>query len=261
MNWQDQRVSKVVRLLRGIALMGIALIGIALIGITALSAAPAIKFSEVVSIEDLTAEIPLAIDEIERSLISEESFEKSAAKSRRLAVQLAIFAQALTEHDQDSSLKSRGPAVRDAAIQFSQTQAYPDARRHFESLKGFVDGEGSAIAKIEYDWSQLGSPRLLMDAMRDRSDVIRKGLRRPKDPVFESRQAAMMAVLALAIDEQANRWKNAEERPFWHSVSRDLQRSLTQTAQAIRSQDGSAALQNFTAAHAACDRCHEKLKR
>ena len=100
-----------------------------------------------------------------------------------------------------------------------------------------------------------------MDAMRDRSDVIRRGLRRPKDPVLESRQAAMMAVLALAIDEQANRRKNDEERPLWHAASRDLQQSLTRTAAAIRSQNGSAAMEHFTAAHAACDRCHEKLKR
>jgi len=251
MSWQDQRVSKVVRLL----------LGIAFVGATALSAAPVVKFSDVVSIDDLTAEIPMVIVEIERSLVSEDSFQKSAAKSRRLAVQLAIFAQALTEHDQDSSLKSRGPAVRDAAMQFSQTQSYEDARSRFELLKGFAEGESSTIAKIEYDWLQLGSPRLLMDAMRDRSDLIRKGLRRPKEPVLESRQAAMMAVLALAIDEQANRWKNAEERPLWHLASRDLQRSLTQTAHAIRSQNGSAAMEHFTAAHAACDRCHEKFKR
>jgi len=251
MNWQDERVSKVVGLL----------LGIALIGATALSAPPAVKFSDVVSIDDLTAEIPVAIVEIERSLVSEESFEKSAAKSRRLAVQLAIFAQALTEHDQESSLKSRGPAVRDAAMQYSQTQSYEEARSRFELLKGFVDGESSANAKSEYDWSQLGSTRLLMDAMRDRSDVIRRGLRRPKDPVLESRQAAMMAVLAFAIDEQANRRKNDEERPIWHAASRDLQQSLTRTAAAIRSQNGSAAMEHFTAAHAACDRCHEKLKR
>ena len=244
------------------SLIGASLVAVfAVIAVCSLPAASMTKLSDVASTEDLTAEVSALVEELERGLASEDSFPATAGKLRRAAVQLALLSQALSEHDEESKFQQKGAALRDAALQLAQSRSYEESCRSIATLKQAVEGSGSTTAKPEYDWAKIASLRLLMDSLRERTDLVRKALRRPKDPAAESRQASVMAILALAIDAHAKGNPSREEQPDWHQSSGDLQKFLTKTARAIRSGERDAALEHFSAAQQACDRCHEKFKR
>jgi hypothetical protein len=236
-------------------------VGLALAGNFVLPAAPPKDLSSVVSASDLEAEMTATIDGIEQGLASPEAYPLAAGSVRRMAHELALYSQAVAQFDEPSRLKTNGPALRDAALRISQTKSYADAKKEFEALKQTLIAGNSEAVPAEYEWSKLASLRLLMESMRERTDRIRKGLRRPKDPVLESRNAAVMAVFSLGIDSHADRIEQIEERKTWHALSSELQISLTRTAEAIRAGETSKALKEFTAAHKACNDCHEKFKR
>ena len=199
------------------------------------------------------------ITEMERSLDTAESYQMNAARIRRSAAQLAVFSQALAEHTDESPLKVAGPAIRDASVELSHSKTYDDARTNLLELSRAR--ESSTARDIQFDWAKLASIRTLMDSMRDRTDQVRKGIRRPKDPASEGLQAAMMSVLALAIDAHADKFENLQERSAWHQSSLSLQKSMTKTAQAMRNKAGESALEHFKAGQDACDQCHERFKR
>lgn len=224
------------------------------------SGTSATKLTEVVSADDLTAEVSATVMEIEKGLELPKSFQATSAKLRRLAAQLAIFSQALAEHDEDSKFKVIAPRLRDASLPFSQAKSYESALKNLTELKQAIEGSGSTSVAVEYDWSKLASLRTLMDSLEERADQVRKALRRPRDPESESRHAAMMAVLALAVDAHADRSHHTDQKSAWRKTSRDVQRSMTKTALAMRSRDGTSALESFTAAHNACSSCHETFK-
>ena len=220
-----------------------------------------IKLSEVVSTDDLAAEIQATVIEIEKGLASREAFQETSANLRRSAIQMSVFAQALAQHDGESKLKATAPQLRDASLQFSKSNSYDAALKNLTALKQTLDGSGGTSGTAEYDWSNLASLRTLMDSLRDRTDQVRKALRRPKDPISESRHAAMMAVLALAVEAHGDRIDQAEQKSAWQTASRNFQQSMTKTATALRNRTSESALESFTAAHDACDRCHETFKR
>jgi hypothetical protein len=230
---------------------------------SAWSAPPAtpIKLSDVASADDLVAEVEAKVSEIESGLVSLESFQAAAAKLRLSAVQLTVLSQALAEHDEDSKLKSAAPSMRNAAIQIRVAASFDQARHGLDALHAAMEDKGRETAAVEYDWAKLAQTRLLMESLRERTDLVRKALRRSKDPLAESRHATTMAVLALAVAAHADDVKNPDERPMWRDWSMEFQREMTKTAAALRRKDASAVLQHFTAAQASCDQCHEKFKR
>ncbi len=199
------------------------------------------------------------IADIERSLESAESYQTNAARIRRSAAQSAVFSQALAEHSDESPLKLAGPAIRDASLELSHSKTYDEARTKLLELSRA--SENSTARDIQFDWAKLANLHTLMESMRDRTDQVRKGLRRPKDPASEGRQAAMMSILALAIDAHADKFENQSDKSAWHQSSTALQKSMTKTAQAMRNKSGESALEHFKAGQDACDRCHEKFKR
>ena len=240
--------------------LGIAMV-IALIQAWPIAAALPFKLSDVASADDLVAEFTAKVDELERGLVTPDSFLSSADKFRRSATQLAIFAQALSQHDEDSRFKVSAKSLRDAAIQLAQSKSYEAAVRDFELLKQAMTEDRPTTVPQELDWEKLARLRTLMELLRERTDLVRKSLRRPKDAATESRHASAMAIIALAVDAHASEPKYSHNPTDWHRFSLEFQHSMTKTAAAIRSRDVPAAIEHFTAAQEACDRCHEKFKR
>ena len=239
----------------------VAFVSFAVAVVCSASSMPRTKLSDVASAEDLVAEVMVTLQEIERCLMSPESYQASATAGRRYAKQLAVFAQALAEHEHESKLKSLAPGVRDAALRFAQTKSFEDAKAGMQQLNQMIDGTGSSESSLEYDWSKLATLHELMDLMRERAELTRKALRRPKDPMRESRHPAMMAILAMAIDAHADQYRQSSDSPEWHSASLDLQREMTKMSQSIRVGEKDAAIEHFANGYQACDRCHERFKR
>lgn len=221
---------------------------------------PTVMLSEVASAVDLVAELEAKVAEIESALVSPESYQAAGNKLRLSAVQLAVLAQGLAEHDEDSKFKKSGPAIRDAAIQIG-AGSYDQCRQGLKALHAAMEGKGPLLSTIEYDWSKLGRTRLVMESLRERTDQVRKALRRSKDPAVESRHAATMALLALCVAAHADDVKQESDRPAWRDWSLKCQKEMTLTAVALRQKDATAVLEHFTAAQEACDQCHGKFKK
>ena len=224
-------------------------------------AAPVVKLSEVVSREDLEAEVAAKIAEIEVATASEDAYQAAKGKLHQTTAQLSVLCQALAESDVETKTKSTAALMRDRALEFGHPSSLDQARQLLNSLKAASEFNANPTAKLEYNWAKLAGKRTLMDSLRERTDQVRKSMRRPKDAVVEGRHASVMAVLALAIAAQADELPNAADRPLWTDWSLELQREMTLTAAAIRSKDAPTVLEHFKAAQTACDRCHEKFKR
>lgn len=220
-----------------------------------------VKLSEVASAADLTAELESLVSQIEAVVVSPESFQAATNRLRQAALQMSILAQALAEHDEDSKLRQRAPSVRDAGMRLAANGSYDQARDGIKSLHLALDGKAPVESKVSFDWAALARTRLLMESLRERTDLVRKAIRRSKNPVVESRHATTMAVLMLAVAAHSDDVKLEADRPAWRAWSLDCQKELTQTAAALKNQDATAILEHFTAAQVCCDKCHDKFKK
>src|SRR6478609_4167509 len=68
--------------------------------------------SDVATTADLQAEILVLIAEVKTSVASIEAYQGDSNKLRRTVVQLAVLAQALATHEEDSPLKGVAPTIR-----------------------------------------------------------------------------------------------------------------------------------------------------
>lgn len=238
------------------------LIGLIATGIVwSVFAAPVTKLTDVISIDDLDQEVAARISDLEAAAVSDDAFQAAMPKLQLTVAQLTVFSQALAEAEGESKLKPSAASVRDVAIQFEQPVSFDEAKKLLAAIKAAGEANSNPTVVIEYHWSKLARKRTLMECLRERTDQIRKSIRRPKDPVVESRHASAMAVLAVAIAAQAEDLPDVSERTAWKDWSLELQREMTLTAAAIRDKKPADVLDHFRAGQNACDRCHEKFKR
>ena len=220
------------------------------------------KMSDVVSVADLEAEIADKTVELESTLVEKNDFQELSGKRRSAGLQLALLAQALAVHDQESKLKNRATAIRDIAMSLSNVNSYDEAQQKLVDLKTSMSGTSvNPSSPSDQDWSKLVRNRALMDLLREKSDQVRKSLRRIKDPEAESRHASTMAVIGIAVGLHAHSRSTPAEQMMWTDWSYAFQKHMTRTARAIRERDSAAVLEHFTAAQAACDLCHEQFKK
>lgn len=217
--------------------------------------------SDVATTADLEAEVLALFADVKASVASIEAYQGDSNKLRRTVVQLAVLAQALATHQDDSPLKGVAPTIRDAALRLRSASSYEQAKTEFERLQSAIDSKSASSELADFDWSKLAGTHPLMEVMRERGDKVRKAMRRSKDPVSESRSAMTMALIAQAIAAHAEKLADPDDRQAWNVWSLELQTEMSKTAVAIRKQDSSGALEHFTAAQAACDKCHEKFKK
>lgn len=226
--------------------------------LTALAAPPA-KLSEVASTDDLEAEVAARLSDIELALASTGSYSERLDSMRRSATHLAICAQALAEHESDSKLKAAGPDLRDAALAIARSTSFDDATKTLPALKSASAGKASGTATVEYDWSKLSRRGAVMSALKSRSESLRRAMRKPGDPVEDSRHATAMALLALVAHGDTHAVKDPADKPRWRELSLELQRHMTKAATAIKARDESAP-DHFRLGMETCNTCHEKFK-
>ena len=222
-------------------------------------AAPPTKLSEVTTTDDLEAEIATRLSDIELALASAESYRERLDSMRRSATHLAICAQALAEHEADSKLKQSGPDLRDAAFAIARSRSYEEATKTLPILKAAAEGKFSGTATVEHDWSKLARLGSVMSAMKSRSESLRRAMRKPGDPIEDSRHATAIALLALVAHGNTHAVKDPADKPRWQELSLEVQRHFTQAATAIKARDESAA-DHFRLGMEACNTCHENFK-
>jgi hypothetical protein len=122
-----------------------------------------------------------------------------------------------------------------------------------------MEGKHSGTPVVEIDWNKLTRANAVMPMLKERSEAVRKGLRRPKDTEIESRNAMAMAVLALTLHGDSHLAKTPADKTAWQDYCLELQAHMSQAAAAIKSRDA-AAVEHFRMGMEACDKCHQKFK-
>ena len=218
------------------------------------------SITEIVSVEDLETEMDAKYRELTDAMSSLEKWQATTQQRRYLTTQLSIICQSLVLHGGQSSRKNDAAILRDAVLKIGKTENFEAAQLDFKQLQ--MNLNGGSVAPVEIPtWRSLRSTHTLMESLRERTDQIRKSLRRSKDVQAESRQAMTMALIGIAIADHAMELPDAIDQDSWRNWSIELQSEMTKTATAIRTGDRNSALESFKSAQVTCDRCHERFKK
>ena len=147
----------------------------------------------------------------------------------------------------------------DAALAVAKAGSMKESAEQVAVIKQGLEGTTAGTAVREFDWTRLARSGAMMGAMKERSEAIRRGLRRPKDPAAESRQPLAIALMALVLHGDTHAVKDPSDKPAWQEACLELQGHMSRAAAAIKSRDGSA-VDHFRMGMEACDKCHQKFK-
>jgi hypothetical protein len=218
------------------------------------------KLSTVTPVADLVAEAELKLKELEGFVADGDTYTKNKKKGiPQAAGTLAVLAQAIAQHDEESAWKKSAPAVRDAAISIAKSGSADDAKKGLEAAKAATGGKGEG--KVEHAWDKLIDMDSLMSEVSKRNNALRKTVRKlPEDTAAASRDASVMAVLALAIEADTHDVKDKADIEKWKTYSKDLQTSMTKVAALIKEKKEADAKTAFAAAGGSCGKCHSEIR-
>lgn len=226
---------------------------------TNLQAAPPLPLEKVASAEELVAEAEALGADIRDCLATQDSYDEFGSKLKSSGSLLMLVGQALAEHPQPSKLKASGADLRDAAIELNRALGYAAAKAALPAINAALEGKSSGKTVVDIEWSKLMRYRPAMDQMNQQLPALRRVMRRPKDPVADSRQMFAMALLALPMHADP-KVKNPADIPEWQAFTTSMQTHLADATAKLKAKENAAANDAFVAGMANCNKCHERFK-
>ena len=241
--------------------LGLSVLTVVLAGLLPAWGEAPVPVPEVAPLDDLVYEANDRIEELGELLESAESFEehKDSEITRGFGV-LAVVGQAIAEHADHGDTKIHGPALRDAAKQFTRKSSLEQAQAALKQVQQAQAGEAEGEAKVEHDWAKLIKMYPMMEEIEERVRSINRVVRRPRGRPDEPVHATVIAVLTLAMHADTHEVKNRDEVPEWESLAEEYLKQMAGVANAIREKDKTTASQLMVQATGTCDRCHEKFR-
>lgn len=220
-----------------------------------------VKFSTIASAKELSEEIGAKVALVEKSLADEESYTKDKKKTLpREAGTIAVLAQAVAEHDEDSDLKKSAPDVREGALALVKAGSYADAKTALEAIKSAVGGK-SAGAKPEAEWNKLIDMDSMMAEVQARNGKLSRLKRKfPTDTAEAVRHAQVLALLTVPMAADTHEVKDMAKIPNWEAHSKAMLEAMNQTAAALKAKDEEGFKKHFADAAQSCSKCHEEFR-
>ncbi len=219
------------------------------------------KLSTVTPVADLVAEAEIKIKDLETLLTDNDSYTKAKKKGiPQAAGTLAILAQAIAEHDEDSAMKKSAADVRDAAMSIAKAGSLDDAKKGLEAAKAAAGGKAGG-AKLEHAWDKLTDMDSLMAEVSGRSGKLRKAFRKvPDDRAPVARDASVLAILALVIEADTHDVKDKADIEKWKKYSKELQTGMTKISAALKAKDDAGGKELFVKSATSCNGCHTEIR-
>lgn len=229
--------------------------------VPAFAAAPA-KVSEIITVEELVAEAKERVAKLGESVANEEAFKKALEEKSvgRDSGVLAVTAQAITEHDKGKDSGIAGPTLRDAALALRKTKSFDEAKAAVVKAQGALAGKADVTAVAEHPWAKLTGMHAMMDEIESRQQKVRRALAKPRDLPKSSQHAAVIAMLALAMEEDTHEVKKPDEIPQWKAMAKDYRDTLSKVATGMRANKPDDASNAFNGSAKICTACHEKFR-
>ena len=229
----------------------------------AFAAAPA-KISDVAPVGDLVTEADAKIKTLEENLGSDQSYNQTKGSTLpKDAGTLAVLAQAISESSEASPWKASAKDVRDGAIGIWSAKSYDDAKKGLEKVKAAHAGT-AGDAKPEHEWNKLAKLGSVMKEVNFQNGKLRSATRKkqmtPQEFDENARRASVLAVLALAAEEDTHEVKKQEETGEWKKFAKEFQTEMSATSAALHKGDLTAAAAGFKKANTACNECHAKFR-
>ena len=222
------------------------------------------KIASVAPIGDLLAEAEAKIKSLEEELADNEKYNQT--KKTKIPVEagvLAILAQAIVESDETAAWKPAAADVRDGAIAIATAKSYDEAAKGLAAVKQAHGGTVGG-AKPDHEWNKLCGLGGIMKEMSKRNGKIKKAAKLKAlddtQAAEASRDASVMAVLALALHDDIHEVKKKEEVPEWQKFSKEFQTHMTAASAAFKTKDMAAATDAVKKGNTACSVCHDKFK-
>lgn len=212
-------------------------------------------------VADLAAEANEQIKSLEKWMASEATFKEKKDDIRRSASVIAVLGQAMAKHPEGKSEKVSPIALRDAALKLSSSEDHPAAVEALKTLKAASQGQASAVDADEIAWKDLIDMADLMHVVNARNAQVIRAARRSRDPEGDSRHALTVAMLTIAMSDQADNYLTDEaEIKAWKKYAHDFQVGMTDLASAIKAQDKANVQKHLAAATKACNDCHAQFR-
>ncbi len=228
------------------------------------AAAPA-KIAAVAPIADVVAEADAKIKVPRRkALESDKSYlENKGTTIPKEAGVLAVLAQAVVESEEKAAWQASAAGVRDAAIAVSNAKSFDEAKKGLAGVKEAVGGKAGA-AKKEADWNKLCGLGKVMKEVNARNGKLRRATKKKEltdaEAAEASRDASVLAILALAAHDDTHEVKKAEEVKEWQKFSKEFQAQMTATSAAFKKKDVTGAADAWKKGNASCTDCHAKFR-
>lgn len=220
-----------------------------------------VEIAKVAPVADLVMEAEGKVKALEAALETNETY--TAAKNKTIPAEagvLAVLAQAIAEDTDKAAWKASAPDLRDAAITVAGSKSYDEAKAGLAKVKDALGGKAGG-AKAEHEWNKLAKFGSVMEEVNKRTGKLRRATRKlPDDTAEASRDASVLAVIALVVHADTHEVKKKEDTPKWQALASEMQVEMTKMAAALKAKDAAGSKDAFTKANKACSECHEKFR-
>jgi hypothetical protein len=224
-------------------------------------AKPPRTISDYATVAELETELTNRLAELKPYLADDDSFSENKKRIQQVASMLAVAAQALADHDDESPIKPFAPDIRDAVMKIAQAESLSSANEAMTAAQAALERKSARTSAAEFDWSKLAKQRLLMEDIENRMQQLQRALRRPKDPVKESQLAAAITVANIPTLVDTHEVKDHALLPEWNKLSLQMLDQLKKVTAAIKANEPMEAQAQFKAARATCVECHRQFKK
>ena len=226
---------------------------------------PAVKTSSVVSAENLSLAADEKIAKLEKSLATPEEYEKAKKYLSRDAGMIAVFAQAIAEHDQAVDWKASAADVRDAAIKLAGAESQGEAAQFLQDVKVARGGEAMG-AEAQKNWAELIDFGAMMHEITLRNRSVGRTARKMRRKVDEetreeaARDVEIMALIGVVIAANTDFAGDDEEMKEWKRYSHNQRDSGMAAAAAFRQGDADALKTAYANFRKSCSECHKAFR-
>ena len=225
--------------------------------------------SEFAPVEDLVAQVPEYLEELEESVEDEQEYNDSVENIAKRANTFVLIALALGMHDSDNKFKAAAGPMIEAAQELAAAEDYEAAKAGVAKLQKAATVTGDDPAGLK--WGHLASLPELMKAV----PLINTKMKRPLRS--ESRlergaddmagHAAVLAVIAQGSLDSVGDTEKPNEVAKWQALCVEMRDKAAAVNTAVRKFRESPSVEGFEATKVAveelnenCEACHEVFK-
>jgi len=214
-----------------------------------------VKVSEFAPSEDLAAQVPVYIKDLEQAVESEKEYDYYAEQIAKDSNTLILIALALGLHDQDNPYKAAAGGLMKAAQELAATKDFASARKAVAAVKKAAATGSSPAGELK--WEKVATLQPVMKKVQPIKTKLIGSLRRMERRAKDAQgQTAVLAVIAQGSMPNTAETTKPDEVQKWHECCLAMRQSAVAVNAAVRAKDKEAVTAGMKQLQKSCDDCH-----